>query len=338
MYSRNAALVLCLALGAAAPVTLAQQQETAITWWGCMSVEVNLGSVNLVFDPYVKPNEPRFHYIFSSHMDEDHGHEPTLRALTRPGSPFTLLFASRASFYASRFEGADLGGDTLPADLSFVPPGKALAMYPKYNDTVNSHLDRNPVWNGPVEVVTGRIRVEALRSGEFPVLLEYYRKRYADLGGEFPNLGFLVTDLKTGRTFMHVGDLWNAYPEMEKLRGKVDVLFYPLGKMALAEKKMMMDYVRPKLAVPTHYRLPEPDFPIPPLYLQSMTEAEALKPENTVKASRGYWYPTPADPPAEIAAQREAFKGLTRVVELKAGTRYVLPANLDEFQGRTDKP
>ena len=29
-----------------------------------MSVEVNLGEVNLVFDPYVKPDEPRFKYIF----------------------------------------------------------------------------------------------------------------------------------------------------------------------------------------------------------------------------------------------------------------------------------
>jgi len=311
--------------------------EVAITWWGCMSVEVNLGDINLVFDPYVKPDEPRFHYILSSHMDEDHGHEPTLRKLIQPGSPFAMLFASRASFYASRFEGADLGGDDLPSDLSFVPREKTVAMYPKYNDTVNSHMERNPVWNGPVEIVTGRIRVEAFRSGEFPVLLPYYKDRYVDLKGTFPNLGYVVTDLKTGRTFAHTGDLWNAFPEMEKLRGKVDVLFYPLGKMGQDEKVKMMDYIRPKVAVPTHYRLLEPDFPIPPLYLQYMTEHEANTGTNFVKASRGYWYPTPTNPPVQIAAQREAFKGLTRLVELKAGKRYVLPDNLDAFVGREGK-
>ncbi|MFZ4396152.1 MAG: hypothetical protein ACOYOU_11065, partial [Kiritimatiellia bacterium] len=55
--------------------------------------------------------------------------------------------------------------------------------------------------------------------------------------------------------------------------------------------------------------------------------------ETIRKASLGNWYLSPANPYAEIATQREAFTGLTRVVELKAGTRYVLPANLDEFQG-----
>lgn len=311
--------------------------EIAITWWGCMSVEVNLGDVNLVFDPYVKPDEPRFHYILSSHMDEDHSHEPTLRKLIRPGSPFQMLFASRASFYASRFEGADLGGDYLPSDLSFVPRDKAVAMYPKYNDTVNSHMLRGEIFNGPTEIVTGRIRVEAFRSGEFPVLIPYYRDRYVDLKGTFPNLGFVVTDHRTGRAFAHTGDIWNAFPEMARLRGKIDVLFYPLGKLAQTEKVKMMNYIRPKIAVPTHYRLPEPDFPIPPLYLEYMTQEEANKGLDFVKASRGYWYPTPTNPPAEIAAQREAFKGLTRLVELKAGIRYVLPDELADFAGRDAK-
>jgi len=27
------------------------QNQIAVTWWGCMSVEVNIGDVNIVFDP-----------------------------------------------------------------------------------------------------------------------------------------------------------------------------------------------------------------------------------------------------------------------------------------------
>lgn len=308
------------------------KKEIAITWWGCMSAEVNLGDINLAFDPYFRPNEPRFQYLFVSHDHYDHCNEPTLRALTAPGNPLQLLFAPRGSFYASQLDGPNNWTDTPLANLNFIPRDKTVAMYPKYLDTVNGNaFGTNPF--GPVEIVTGKIRVEAFRSHEDPP-----PKEPRQLSGAFPNLGYLVTDLETGMTFAHTGDIWNAYPEMARMRGKVDVLFYPLAKLNEKEKKQMMDYIRPRIAIPTHYRLFEPDFPIPPLYLKDVKEEEVFKNnDNLRKACLGHWYPSPADPAREIAADREAFKGLTRVVELKAGTRYVLPDNLDDFRGRSEK-
>jgi L-ascorbate metabolism protein UlaG (beta-lactamase superfamily) len=308
------------------------RKEIAITWWGNMSVELNLGDVNLVFDPYIKPDEPRFQYIFVSHDHYDHCHEPTLRALTAAGNPLALLFAPRGAFYASQLDGPNNWTDTPLADLAFVPRDKTVAMYAKYLDTVNGNaFGGNPF--GPVEVVTGKIRVEAFRSHEDPP-----PKNPGQLSGAFPNLGYIVTDLASGRTFAHTGDLWNAYPEMERMRGKIDVLFYPLAKLNAEERRKMMDYIRPKIAIPTHYRIIEPDFPIPATYLKELkgvSDADLYKDQALLrKACLGHWYPSPADPPAAIAADREALKDLTRVVEVKAGTRYVLPDDLAQFQGR----
>jgi len=330
----------------AKPATPADRpdDEIAVTWWGCMSVEVNIGNINLVFDPYVKPDEPRFDYIFCSHDHYDHCHEATLRKLIEgAGQRFKLLCASRGCFYASRIEGPNNWSTRLLSDLAFVPRDKCIALYPKYRDSVSPHIRpeaKAATFNGPTELVAGRLRIEALRSHEDPQPGEMYRGKpgygpFDELRGPFPNIGYIVTDTVTGRSFAHTGDIWNAYPEMQRLRGKVDVLFYPLGKLSLDEKVKMMDYIRPRVAIPTHYRLPEPDFPIPADYLAEMTEEEVYAgPENTRKACLGHWYPSPRDPPAEIEKQRQALKEFTRVVELKAGVRYILPKDLGEFRGR----
>jgi len=116
------------------------------------------------------------------------------------------------------------------------------------------------------------------------------------------------------------------------MRGKVDVLFYPLGKLPLEEKIKMVDYIRPKLAIPTHYRLFEPDFPIPAHFAQDGDPYES--PETLKQFCLGHWYPSPKDPPKEIAEQREKLAPYTRLVELKAGKPYVLPKHVDELRGR----
>ena len=97
-------------------------EQVSVTCWGCMSVEVNIGSTNFVFDPYIQPVEPRFDYIFCSHDHYDHCHEDTLRQLTHPSSEkFKMLFASRGCFYASRLESPNTWGPTMLNDLNFVP-------------------------------------------------------------------------------------------------------------------------------------------------------------------------------------------------------------------------
>ena len=339
-------LVNVAAAGEKAP-TPPPSTELTVTWWGCMSVEVNVGEVSILFDPYIKPDEPRFDFIFCSHDHYDHCHEETLRKLIVPwDARFKLLMASRACFYASRIEGPNNWGDCLLSDLSFVPRSKCIAMYPKYMDTVSGHIrhDKEPAaYPGPTELVLGRLRVETFRSHEDAQPGAMYRgelricpSRPKELSGPWPNLGYLVTDNVTGRSIAHTGDIWNAYPEMQKMRGKVDVLFYPVGKLPLEEKVKMMDYIRPKIAIPTHYRmLDEPDFPIPATYLAKMKEEDVYKsPENEREAILGNWYPSSADPVKDITEQRGKVKEFTRVVELKAGVRYVLPEKVEEFEGR----
>jgi L-ascorbate metabolism protein UlaG (beta-lactamase superfamily) len=294
-----------------------------------MSVEVNFGGVSIVFDPYVKPDEPRFDYIFCSHDHYDHCHEATLRKLTAPANDrFKMLFASRGCFYASRMPYQVKYDDTLSADLSYVPREKCLALYPKYRH------DDDPDFGGPTEVVAGRLRVEGLRSDEDPKPGQMYLDQgYIEFSGPWPNMGYLVTDTVTGRSFAHTGDIWRAYAQMKQLRGKVDVLLYPLCKLKMEEKVKMMDYIRPKIAIPTHYILLEPDFP----YAVTLDRNKSMvyaDHETRRKGNLPHWYPTPEDPQKDIAEQREAFRPYTRVVELKAGARYLLPDNLDEFKGR----
>ena len=329
---KRLALILLACVGAAVACAAEPEakgwadDEIAVTWWGCMSVEVNVGDVNLVFDPYVKPDEPRFDYVFCSHDHYDHCHEETLKKLAA-GGRLKMLVASRACFYASRIEGPNNWDDTPLSDLAFVPRDRCMALYPKYR-----HEDE-PEFGGPSEIRLGRLRVEGFRSDEDPRLAEEHRG--GALAGPWPNMGYLVTDTVTGRSFAHTGDIWKAYPQMKQMRGKVDVLFYPVGKLPMGEKVKMMDYIRPKVAVPTHYRLFEPDFPIPVNFDRTLTEKDLYADRELLrKACLGHWYPSPADPLKEMAAQREALKAYARVAELKAGVRYVLPPNLEGLKGR----
>jgi len=312
-------------------------EQVSVTWWGCMSVEVNIGSTNFVFDPYIQPVEPRFDYIFCSHDHYDHCHEDTLRQLTHPSSEkFKMLFASRGCFYASRLESPNNWGPTMLNDLNFVPRDKTLALYPKYR------REQDPLFRGLTEVQAGRLKIEAFHSSEDPHPLKVFNTevelKFAELAGMWPNLGYLVTDTITGRSFAHTGDLHSSFPDMRLMRGKVDILFYPLGKLSPEEKVKMVDYIRPTVAIPTHYRLYEKDFPIPADFLKIGgpvgTDYGKLDKETLRKYCLGHWYPSPNDPPKEILTQREQFKPFTRLVELKAGKRYLLPKDLGTLVGR----
>jgi L-ascorbate metabolism protein UlaG (beta-lactamase superfamily) len=313
-------------------------EEVSIRWWGCMAVEVNFGETDIVFDPFFKPQRPRFEFILLSHHHYDHCHEPTLRKLTAPGSPLRLLLASRCCFYASRIPGPNKFTPGLPADLSYVPRDKCMALYPKYMDLrkSGSHLKRElepESYDGPREIRAGRLKIEAFRSHEDGRPAPMYRKKNRPrLAGPFPNLGYLVTDTRTGISVAHTGDLWNAYPQMKEMRGRVDILFYPLGKLSFEEKRKMMDYIRPQIAVPTHFRLIEKGFPIPGAHWGTRyPEDRSRLPQ---AASEGWYCGTPEEPLAEIDRQRKAFAPHTRVIELTAGHRYVLPDPLSRLEGR----
>ncbi len=305
-------------------------EQIAITWWGCMSTEVNIGSLTLVFDPYFLPDTPRVDYIFCSHPHYDHCHEATLRKLVGPtGGRLKMLFAPRGCFYASVLDAPTNFDDKPLSDLSFVPRDKAIAMVP------NLRHEEDPEFCGVSELIHGRLKIEALRSDEDPYPTAEALEQDSSLAGTWPNLGYLVTDTQTGFALAHLGDIHQAYPQMVSLRGRVDVLIYPLGKFESGLVTPMMDLVRPKVAIPTHYRLFEEDFPIPAEFDRTFTDQQLYdNPDLLKKACQGHWYPSPADPVAEIQNHREILHAFTQVVELKAGRRYVLPPNLTQFAGR----
>ena len=72
----------------------------------------------------------------------------------------------------------------------------------------------------------------------------------------------------------------------------------------------------------------------PGLRDSSVVDYGKLDKETLRKYCLGHWYPSPNDPPKEILTQREQFKPFTRLVELKAGKRYLLPKDLGTLVGR----
>lgn len=123
---------------------------------------------------------------------------------------------------------------------------------------------------------------------------------------------------------------------MEQLRGKVQIMCYPLGKTRAIETAVV-DLVRPRWLVPIHYRLDEPGFPIPfDVDAAALTAAHpktgARLPGATDEAyardmatlMRGHWYPTPEDPLALIAAIQRRLGDRATFVTLQAGRRYAV--------------
>lgn len=297
-------------------------QQASITWWGCAGIELSVGDDTLLFDPYLQPVEPRAQHIVISHEHYDHCHAPTLRRLTTPGGAFQFLLASKACFHAPEL--VTPAGDE-PHGLEFIAADQKSACFPHYRSGATPP-------DGPTQFRLGRWRIEGVESGEAPT-------RYRDgraTGTAFVQVGYLATDTVTGLSIYHPGDLHDTFPAMEQLRGKVQIMCYPLGKTRAIETAVV-DLVRPRWLVPIHYRLDEPGFPIPfDVDAAALTAAHsktgARLPGATDEAyardmatlMRGHWYPTPEDPLALIAAIQRRLGDRATFVTLQAGRRYAV--------------
>ncbi|MGI8912445.1 MAG: MBL fold metallo-hydrolase [Chloroflexota bacterium] len=294
-------------------------EQASIIWWGCAGIEVAVGDDTLLFDPYLRPTEPRAQHIVISHEHYDHCHGPTLRRLTAPGA-FQFLLASKACFHAPEL--ATPAGDA-PHRLEFIPADQKSACFPHYRSG-------STVPDGPTQVRLGRWLIEGVESGEAP-------KHYKDgrpTGAAFVQVGYLATDTITGFSIYHPGDLHDTFPMMEQLRGKVQIMCYPLGKTRAIETAVV-DLIRPRWLVPIHYRLDEPAFPIPfDVDASALTAANPKTGARLPGASddayaremailmRGHWYPTPEDPLALITDIQQRLGTLATFVTLTAGKRY----------------
>ncbi|MBI2942189.1 MAG: MBL fold metallo-hydrolase [Chloroflexi bacterium] len=310
---------------------MTQAGNVAITWWGCATVEIRLqsetGDETIAVDPYLFPQEPRCRYIFCTHEHYDHCHEPTLRQLCQ-GDRFERLIVSPGCLAMSRLE-SPVTDD--PQDLRFVPPDRLTALYPLHASQPSA------LWNGPTALALGRLRVEGVESSETP---RVYRDG-TPVDGVLPTTGYLIEDTSTGVSFYHPGDIHATFDQLGRLRGRVTYMFYPLGKTWEIEMEII-DLVQPEFLIPIHYRLADPDFPVPlrlPLEAEGILDPQTgadlpdvspehrrllFQPPVLQRIIGGHWYPTPRDPLGDIARIEAKLAGLSRFLVLKAGVSYRL--------------
>jgi len=273
------------------------QEKFYIKWWGCASVEITIADINLVIDPYVHPDEPIYDYIFCTQEHFDHFHRETLLKLCK-GPRFKKLIVNIGCVSPGqpieKVYGAAALTSGLPAD--FLPQDQLQVLYPKYLK------GEGRTFEGISEMQLGRLAVEAVESGEEP-------------SPDIPSNGYLITDTKTNLSFYHTGDLWETYPNLEKLKDRVDFLFHMKmgwnGKWELL--RQLVEYVRPRYFVPIHYRTDSESYPIQRLYEYGEPIEEQVK---------KHWIPDIDDPNAYIETLREHIGALTQIAPFTAGRNY----------------
>ena len=88
---------------------------------------------------------------------------------------------------------------------------------------------------------------------------------------DLPTCGYLVTDRETSVSIFHTGDLHEPYPELEaSQRARVDYLVHMKtglteweGEDQTDRLQKLVDWVRPRFLIPTHYRTDRRSDPIP---------------------------------------------------------------------------
>jgi L-ascorbate metabolism protein UlaG (beta-lactamase superfamily) len=304
---------------------------------GCAGVELEIGGRRLVVDPYLRPADACDNYILLTHCDYDHCHEPTLERLVA-GARFERMCAPPSCLVRSKLDTPVAGS----RDLDFVDPARLTVMYPKYT--------REPGIEHPgrTEIELGGFHVETVDSSERP---ERYKPdshtQWPDGDGPFvadtelPNVGYVISDTATRMTFYHPGDLGEVFDAHRRLRGRIDVMFFPGVKLQGFELTII-DAIRPRCVVPIHYRSGAPGFPIPLGVSQADLEVCDLASgapvpgtdavvwrDEVVTMIDAHWYPTPDPPLARLESLTPAIEALgTRVVVIDAGQRVALSALL----------
>ena len=309
-------------------------EHASMTWWGASGVELRFGDRSLLIDPYLHPAEARADYICITHEDYDHCHEPTLQRLVA-GHRFQKLMIPRSCTYRTKL---DSPVHDSPTELEFVPSEKLVVMYPKYK------RDPDKSYEGVNELNLDGFQIETIDSSERP---ERYRSGPGGIwpdgtghyvgGGEFPQLGYVITESSTALTFYHPGDLHEAFDSQRQLRGRIDYMFFPSVKLEGVEVTVI-DNVRPRHIVPIHHRMDTPDFPIPaPTAIHESdlvaTDLGAGGPRAGADPKdyrrefhamlNAHWYPTPRPPLQRIVSLEPQFRDLgSNLLILEAGKPY----------------
>lgn len=257
-----------------------------LRWAGCGHFEALLGDVNVCFDPYLfgeelERAEPIFDYVFISHEHFDHCHPKTLRQLCR-GERWKKLFVPIGCLTPNEPIDENYGDAAFARDLPItkhIDPAKVQVVYPQYQDVDRYGRREFP---GPFALDLGPIQVEVYESGE-------------SARPDLPTCAYLVTHAARDVAIFHTGDLHGVYPPLENLRGRVDYLVQmktPMGPLINA--------VRPKFVIPTHYRTDRQSEPIP----------------------AGHWPPNLTDVNAFLEDLREQIDGQAQLLPFTAPIQY----------------
>jgi L-ascorbate metabolism protein UlaG (beta-lactamase superfamily) len=312
----------------------AADTRSTITWWGVANIEIHLNGLDLGFDPYLYPREPRLEYIFITHEHYDHFYEPTLTFLAE--SPrLKILVVPKPCYFASQLNSPTME-DPKPSDLEWSDRHRTMVFYPRV-------APAGVRYDGPSEARIGRLHVLGVASGENP-------EEWADftpLETPFPTVGYVVTDEETGLSFYHPGDIEYVFDELAQLQNKVTHLFLPIGKLN-GEEAQMVKLVQPRYIIPVHYRLDTADWPIPlnvredeiryaswitghPLSGVSWHSADYLA--DVSKLIKGHWYPTPRDPKSFLKSLKSEIGNTAEILMLHAGREYSLDPNTGAIEG-----
>lgn len=276
-----------------------------LRWWGCGAFDILSDEVNVAFDPYLFGDnldnaEPIYDYIFISHEHFDHCHPKSLEKLCA-GDRFKHLYVCPGCIHPNVPIAENYGHAALERDLPitrYVAEDKTTTVYPGIRDD----LQTGRTWEGttgkrelpgPHSLDLGEIEVEIIESGE---------NQRADLTTN----GYLVHYKTSNLSVLHIGDLHEPYPELQKLRGRVDFLVHMKvgvrtpGKEGNHKLRRLADLIRPRYFIPIHYRTDRLSDPIP----------------------RGNWPPDVTDVAAYIENMRAAVGERTTVLPFTAGVKY----------------
>ena len=269
-----------------------------LRWSGCGGFEARFPSVGVAFDPYffgeaLTAAEPVYDYIFITHEHFDHCHPPTLQRLCR-GDRFRRLYVSPGCVDPAQPVAQVYGDAAFERDLPItksVAPDRVQVLHPGITSSLIGAGREFPS-SSPRDLEG--IAVAVVESGE-------------SASPDLPTSGYLVTDLETSVSIYHTGDLHEPYPELVSLAGKVDYLIHM--KTGLTEWEgdeqtdrlhQLVDWVRPRFLIPTHYRTDRRSDPIP----------------------HGTWPPDVTDANAFVEWIRAQVGGKTTVLAFTAGVWY----------------
>ena len=244
-----------------------------VTWWGNSTIAIQSADRKIVVDPSANLKQDDFDFVFCTHEHYAHSDPETVERLTR-SSRFKRMYIARSCLYPSDKPHARC--------LRFLSDPhwqieKYVIFYPKHydhsvprgaeGDTARLAGSGRGAWSE--EIASGAWSPEGGTPRPFAGIDEIWTDGWHIEGmemtgddaevpypvrGAMPQLGYLIEDLSSGVSFCHLGANRKSYPEMEAVRGRVDILFLHVGRMNSADEDEALRLMAPRCVVPVGWQ------------------------------------------------------------------------------------